>query len=139
MSIVERSSNQNNQWRSLMQMYIQYTKVSKISIAFIFIILYYYLLYLHYREPLNSTVLTFITKRHTDKKSRYIDVFCVSRQHLIYSITPDSGPSQLSVILSVSSTMSSNARLWNIRIYQVNTKQRWMLSAIFIICSFMVC
>ncbi|XP_023322162.1 uncharacterized protein LOC111696693 [Eurytemora carolleeae] len=41
-----------------------------------------------------------------------------SGQHLIYSITPDSGPSQLSVILSVSSTMSSNARLWNIRIYQ---------------------
>lgn len=60
------------------------------------------------------------TDRHPDKKSRYIDVFCVSRQHLIYSITPDSGPSQLSVILSVSSTMSSNARLWNIRIYQVN-------------------
>ena len=43
----------------------------------------------------------------------------LSRQHLIYSITPDSGPSQLSVILSVSTTMASNARLWNIRIYQV--------------------
>ena len=38
---------------------------------------------------------------------------------MIYSITPDSGPSQLSVILSVSTTMASNARLWNIRIYQV--------------------
>ena len=41
-----------------------------------------------------------------------------NKQHLIYSVTPDSGPSQLSVILSVSSTQSSNARLWNIRIYQ---------------------
>ena len=36
-------------------------------------------------------------------------------QHLIYSVTPDSGPSQLSVILSVQSTQSSNARLWNMR------------------------
>ena len=39
-------------------------------------------------------------------------------QHLIYSVTPDSGPSQLSVILSVQSTQSSNARLWNMRVYQ---------------------
>ena len=41
-----------------------------------------------------------------------------NNQHLVYSVTPDSGPSQLSVILSVSSTTSSNARLWKIRIYQ---------------------
>ena len=39
-------------------------------------------------------------------------------QHVIYSVTPDSGPSQLSVILSVQSTQSSNARLWNMRVYQ---------------------
>ena len=44
-----------------------------------------------------------------------------NHQHLIYSVTPDSGPSQLSIILSVSTVtmaQSSNARLWNIRIYQ---------------------
>ena len=37
------------------------------------------------------------------------------------SVTPDSGPSQLSIILSVSTVMAqtSNARLWNVRIYQV--------------------
>ena len=60
-----------------------------------------------------------------------------NKQHLIYrllafynyphyyilmcSVTPDSGPSQLSIILSVSTVMAqtSNARLWNVRIYQV--------------------
>ena len=44
-----------------------------------------------------------------------------NHQHVIYSVTPDSGPSQLSIILSVSTvsmTQTSNARLWNIRIYQ---------------------
>lgn len=47
-----------------------------------------------------------------------------NHQHLIYSVTPDSGPSQLSIILSVSTVtmaQSSNARLWNIRIYQAGT------------------
>ena len=47
-----------------------------------------------------------------------------NHQHLIYSVTPDSGPSQLSIILSVSTVtmaQSSNARLWNIRIYQGGT------------------
>ena len=49
----------------------------------------------------------------------------ISFIHIIYSlkcsVTPDSGPSQLSIILSVSTVMAqtSNARLWNIRIYQV--------------------
>ena len=40
---------------------------------------------------------------------------------VICSVTPDSGPSQLSIILSVSTVMAqtSNARLWNVRIYQV--------------------
>lgn len=40
---------------------------------------------------------------------------------MICSVTPDSGPSQLSIILSVSTVMAqtSNARLWNVRIYQV--------------------
>ena len=44
-----------------------------------------------------------------------------NQQHIIYSVTPDSGPSQLSIILSVSTVnmaVNSNARLWNIRIYQ---------------------
>ena len=33
-----------------------------------------------------------------------------THQHLIYSVTPDSGPTQLSVILSITSTTHSNAR-----------------------------
>jgi hypothetical protein len=48
-----------------------------------------------------------------------------SGQHLVYSVTPDSGPSQLSVVLSLSATESSpaatggnSAGLWKIRVYQ---------------------
>ena len=50
-----------------------------------------------------------------------------SRQHLVYSITPDSGPSQLSVVLSLSASGQQAAGtsgggdpggIWNIRVYQ---------------------
>ena len=56
-----------------------------------------------------------------------------NRQHLIYSVTPDSGPSQLSIVLSLSASGGSAASavgtsaaasgggidaIWSIRVYQ---------------------
>ena len=48
---------------------------------------------------------------------------------ILCSVTPDSGPSQLSIILSVSTVMAqtSNARLWNVRIYQVRSSLDWII------------
>ena len=64
-----------------------------------------------------------------------------NHQHLIYSVTPDSGPSQLSIILSVSTVtmaQSSNARLWNIRIYQAGTRTKtvklYLLWMVYLCC-----
>ena len=36
---------------------------------------------------------------------------------VIYSVTPDSGPSQLSVVTDTTTTVS-NARTWNMKVYQ---------------------
>ena len=37
---------------------------------------------------------------------------------MIYSVTPDSGPSQLSVVIDTTSTTNTASRRWHMRIYQ---------------------
>ena len=46
-----------------------------------------------------------------------------SGQHIIYSVTPNSGPSQLSIVMDTTTTTTSS-RTWNMRIYQHDCKSQ---------------